>query len=201
MSPARCLVSPENSTCPHPEVTSKEPADWPLRQCQVCPGSQPARVTACPGHSLPGSRPFECTRGCSRGPRGAAIRQRLRGLAIHSDVKSGEGEIRTPGTLRYAGFQDQCIRPLCHLSGWSVRWMTSRNPMRIETRPDVRPEPSEFPGTQRVLQHRFSSAAAITTRQAGHDTSEMYLRKVPGIGFLNLDSRYLQDIRSFRVCP
>jgi hypothetical protein len=29
---------------------------------------------------------------------------------------SGEGEIRTPGTLRYAGFQDQCIRPLCHLS-------------------------------------------------------------------------------------
>ena len=29
---------------------------------------------------------------------------------------SGEGEIRTPGPLRDAGFQDQCIRPLCHLS-------------------------------------------------------------------------------------
>ncbi len=29
---------------------------------------------------------------------------------------SGEGEIRTPGTLRYAGFQDRCKRPLCHLS-------------------------------------------------------------------------------------
>ena len=28
----------------------------------------------------------------------------------------GEGGIRTPGTLLYAGFQDQCIRPLCHLS-------------------------------------------------------------------------------------
>ena len=28
----------------------------------------------------------------------------------------GERGIRTPGTLRYAGFQDQCIRPLCHLS-------------------------------------------------------------------------------------
>ena len=26
------------------------------------------------------------------------------------------GGIRTPGTLRYAGFQDQCIRPLCHSS-------------------------------------------------------------------------------------
>lgn len=28
----------------------------------------------------------------------------------------GERGIRTPGTSRYAGFQDQCIRPLCHLS-------------------------------------------------------------------------------------
>lgn len=29
---------------------------------------------------------------------------------------SGEGGIRTPGTLRYDGFQDRCNRPLCHLS-------------------------------------------------------------------------------------
>ena len=28
----------------------------------------------------------------------------------------GERGIRTPGTLQYAGFQDRCIRPLCHLS-------------------------------------------------------------------------------------
>ena len=28
----------------------------------------------------------------------------------------GERGIRTPGTLRYAGFQDRCIRPLYHLS-------------------------------------------------------------------------------------
>lgn len=28
----------------------------------------------------------------------------------------GKGGIRTPGTLRYAGFQDRCIRPLYHLS-------------------------------------------------------------------------------------
>ena len=28
----------------------------------------------------------------------------------------GEGGIRTPGTLRYNGFQDRRIRPLCHLS-------------------------------------------------------------------------------------
>ena len=27
---------------------------------------------------------------------------------------SGRGGIRTPGTLRHAGFQDRCIRPLCH---------------------------------------------------------------------------------------
>jgi hypothetical protein len=30
--------------------------------------------------------------------------------------EGGEGGIRTPGTLRYVGFQDRCIRPLCHLS-------------------------------------------------------------------------------------
>ena len=34
---------------------------------------------------------------------------------------SGEGEIRTPGTLRYAGFQDRCIQPLCHLSSGLIR--------------------------------------------------------------------------------
>ena len=28
----------------------------------------------------------------------------------------GGGGIRTPGTSRYAGFQDRCIRPLCHSS-------------------------------------------------------------------------------------
>ncbi len=30
--------------------------------------------------------------------------------------RSGGGGIRTPGTFQYAGFQDQCIRPLCHPS-------------------------------------------------------------------------------------
>ena len=28
----------------------------------------------------------------------------------------GGGRIRTPGSLRHAGFQNQCIRPLCHAS-------------------------------------------------------------------------------------
>lgn len=28
----------------------------------------------------------------------------------------GERGIRTPGTSQYAGFQDRCNRPLCHLS-------------------------------------------------------------------------------------
>ena len=35
----------------------------------------------------------------------------------HRKIKSGEGEIRTPGGLPHAGFQDRCNRPLCHLSG------------------------------------------------------------------------------------
>ena len=35
---------------------------------------------------------------------------------LRTSDKSGEGEIRTPGTLRYAGFQDRCNRPLCHPS-------------------------------------------------------------------------------------
>ncbi len=33
----------------------------------------------------------------------------------------GERGIRTPGTSRYAGFQDRCNRPLCHFSGAKVR--------------------------------------------------------------------------------
>jgi hypothetical protein len=33
----------------------------------------------------------------------------------------GERGIRTPGTLLYAGFQDQCIRPLCHLSDFGLQ--------------------------------------------------------------------------------
>lgn len=28
----------------------------------------------------------------------------------------GQGEIRTRGTSRFAGFRNRCIRPLCHLS-------------------------------------------------------------------------------------
>ena len=32
------------------------------------------------------------------------------------DSVGGERGIRTPGTSQYAGFQDRCIRPLCHLS-------------------------------------------------------------------------------------
>ena len=39
-------------------------------------------------------------------------------------TQCGERGIRSPGTSQYAGFQDRCIRPLCHLSigcyGWLV---------------------------------------------------------------------------------
>lgn len=28
----------------------------------------------------------------------------------------GDGRIRTPDTLRYAGFRNRCIQPLCHIS-------------------------------------------------------------------------------------
>ncbi len=30
--------------------------------------------------------------------------------------RSGEGGIRTPGGVTLVGFQDRCIKPLCHLS-------------------------------------------------------------------------------------
>jgi hypothetical protein len=32
------------------------------------------------------------------------------------EKNGGEGGIRTPGTLRYNGFRDRRIKPLCHLS-------------------------------------------------------------------------------------
>ena len=37
-------------------------------------------------------------------------------LPITPQDKCGRCRIRTYGTLRYAGFQDQCIRPLCQSS-------------------------------------------------------------------------------------
>ena len=36
--------------------------------------------------------------------------------AYFSLTSGGGGEIRTLGALRHAGFQDRCIRPLCHPS-------------------------------------------------------------------------------------
>ena len=39
------------------------------------------------------------------------------GSILRTSAQCGGGGIRTPGTLRYAGFQDQCIQPLCHPSG------------------------------------------------------------------------------------
>ena len=38
----------------------------------------------------------------------------------------GERGIRTPGTSQYAGFQDRCIRPLCHLSIGCLRLRCSQ---------------------------------------------------------------------------
>ena len=39
-------------------------------------------------------------------------------------LNCGERGIRTPGTLRYNGFQDRRIRPLCHLS--ITVWLSSK---------------------------------------------------------------------------
>ena len=45
-----------------------------------------------------------------------------------SRVSCGERGIRTPGTLRYNGFQDRRIRPLCHFSeGKSTVFLVSPN--------------------------------------------------------------------------
>lgn len=48
--------------------------------------------------------------------RKSPVSQRLTGLC------SGERGIRTPGTSRYAGFQDRCNRPLYHLSLTTSKW-------------------------------------------------------------------------------
>ena len=43
--------------------------------------------------------------------------------SVAKDVaEGGERGIRTPGTLRYGGFQDRCNRPLYHLSRLCARW-------------------------------------------------------------------------------
>ena len=46
-------------------------------------------------------------------------KEKHRNLLVYSLLRcynSGERGIRTPGTSRYAGFQDRCNRPLYHLS-------------------------------------------------------------------------------------
>ena len=43
--------------------------------------------------------------------------RKTEGSAPDDDSKGGWGGIRTPGTLRYDGFQDRCLRPLGHPSG------------------------------------------------------------------------------------
>ena len=40
-------------------------------------------------------------------------------------VFGGSGGIRTPGTLRYNGFQDRRVRPLCHTSGTKIEKISS----------------------------------------------------------------------------
>ena len=59
--------------------------------------------------------------------RKSPVNQRLTGLYC------GERGIRTPGTSQYAGFQDRCIRPLCHLSKgcWLVE--TNKRDSKTET--------------------------------------------------------------------
>ena len=55
------------------------------------------------------------------------------------NINCGEGGIRTPGTSQYAGFQDRCNRPLCHLSEgflcltmWSFRFDVAKVYQRFE---------------------------------------------------------------------
>ena len=40
----------------------------------------------------------------------------------------GSWEIRTLGTFRFAGFQDQCNRPLCQTSYWCILTVSNRGP-------------------------------------------------------------------------
>ena len=54
-----------------------------------------------------------------------------------SPAESGERGIRTPGTLRYSGFQDRRNRPLCHLSDRRQRYAGRQMP-RPENRSAAR---------------------------------------------------------------
>ena len=39
-------------------------------------------------------------------------------ISVSTDITEGEGF--EPPVLTYAGFQNQCIRPLCHPSRWAL---------------------------------------------------------------------------------
>jgi hypothetical protein len=62
------------------------------------------------------------------------------------EALGGSGEIRTHGTLRFAGFQDRCIQPLCHTSAGAsegVRTLVISLEgfcSAIEIRPQSRPD-------------------------------------------------------------
>lgn len=93
------------------EAISREPTARCFELDCVFAALEPApeRRLHQPGSALGFSDPARRKPKKKRGPlHGAAF------LGINP--QSGEGEIRTPGTLRYAGFQDRCNRPLCHLS-------------------------------------------------------------------------------------
>ncbi len=65
-------------------------------------------------------------------PECSAQKQSSHRVTMTASPGSGEGGIRTPGTLRYAGFQDQSIRPLWHLSKYCRRRVLPISDMAIQ---------------------------------------------------------------------
>ena len=51
---------------------------------------------------------------------------------IGFELLGGGRGIRTPGTLRYNGFQDRRIRPLCHSSGREISKKSNRKTKKLK---------------------------------------------------------------------
>ena len=94
----------------HVEGTGRAAGFWDRRHS--CKASDPLRRPG--GRDLPlrGSKKSR-----SRGQMPSINYPRTRSVR----VKRGGGGIRTLGSLRFAGFQDQYIRPLCHPSSTRLR--------------------------------------------------------------------------------
>jgi len=80
------------------------------------------RTSQNPSHTTPIWSTFEA--------QGAPANAKNPGKSSFATKCSGQGGIRTPGEFPHAGFQDRCIRPLCHLTDFATACRRLANPRR-----------------------------------------------------------------------